>query len=334
MTSPKVTERQVPMVDGLAFAASGLDRAGHLRGDPARLAALGAGGAAQVLPLWQGKPLLSGVGGLGWLDPGQAGLEVAREAAIFLGLDDPGPRYALDLSAWVPPVLPEGALDRFADASVQVHPDFPDGHRFAELRGCMTRLSPRDAELAATARALVMWHARHRFCANCGAPTEPVQAGWERSCAACSAKHFPRTDPVVIMAVTRGNALLVGRSPGWPDGMYSLLAGFVEPGETVESAVRRETFEETGIRVGRVRYLVSQPWPFPASLMLACHGEAESAEIAVDPAEIEEARWVSREEMLEVFAGRHPVMSAARPGAVARFVIERWLAGRLDEAMT
>ena len=318
-----------PIADLVTFGGSGLDRAGQLRGDAARIAALAADPAALVLPLWRGKPLHAGPGRLGWLGLRHPGLEAAAEEPIFLGLDEAGPRFALDLSAWVPPVDP-GETDRFADATEQHHPDFPADHHFAELRQSMTRLSPRDAELAATARALVMWHARHRFCANCGAPSLPAKAGWQRDCPACGAGHFPRTDPVVIMAITHGNDLLVGRSPGWPEGMYSLLAGFIEPGETVEAAVRREVFEEAGIRVGAVGYVVSQPWPFPASLMLACHGTAESREIAVDAEELEDARWVSRETMLDVVSGADRTMTAARPGAVARFVIERWLAGRLD----
>lgn len=319
-----------PIADLVTFGGSGLDRAGHLRADLARIAALQGDPAARVLPLWRGKPLHGGAGRLGWLGLRHPGLESAAEPPIFLGLDEAGPRFALDLSAWVPAGADGAETDRFADASEQVHPDFPAGHHFAELRLSMTRLSPRDAELAATARALVMWHARHRFCANCGAPSLPAKAGWQRDCPACGAGHFPRTDPVVIMAITHGNDLLVGRSPGWPEGMYSLLAGFVEPGETIEAAVRREVFEEAGVRVGPVGYVVSQPWPFPASLMLACHGLAESREIRVDANEIEDARWVSREAMLDVISGADRSMTAARPGAVARFVIERWLAGRLD----
>jgi NAD+ diphosphatase len=154
--------------------------------------------------------------------------------------------------------------------------------------------------------------------------------GWQRNCPACGAHHFPRTDPVVIMLVTRVNAVLMGRSPGWPEGMYSLLAGFVEPGETLEAAVRREVFEEAGVRLGRVGYLASQPWPFPASLMFGCRAEALTEEITIDPAEIEAARWVPREEMLTVLAGRHPELRAPRRGAIAAFLIEAWLADRLD----
>ncbi|MCL4122592.1 UNVERIFIED_CONTAM: hypothetical protein GTU68_040132 [Idotea baltica] len=171
----------------------------------------------------------------------------------------------------------------------------------------MTRLERRDAELAATAKAIIGWHDSHRFCAKCGAPSEVTDAGWQRVCPTCKAHHFPRTDPVVIMLITHGNSVLMGRSPGWPEGMYSLLAGFVEPGETLEAAVRREVFEEAGIEVGEVSYLASQPWPFPASLMFGCAGVALGRDIRYDPVEIEDAIWVTRDDMMTAFAGEHPV---------------------------
>lgn len=155
-------------------------------------------------------------------------------------------------------------------------------------------------------------------------------AGWQRNCPACRTSHFPRTDPVVIMLVTRGNSALIGRSPGWPEGMYSCLAGFVEPGETIEAAVRREVWEEAGIRVGEVRYLASQPWPFPTSLMFGCHGAALDDRITVDPTELEEALWITREELAAAFRGEHPKVKPARKGAIARYLLENWLADRLD----
>ncbi len=154
--------------------------------------------------------------------------------------------------------------------------------------------------------------------------------GVAERCGACGASHFPRTDPVVIMLVTRGNRLLLGRSPGWPEGMYSLIDGFIEPGETIEAAVRREVLEETGIRTGSVRYLASQPWPFPASLMLGCQTEALEDEIRIDPTEIEDALWVSREEMVRIMAGGHDRIKSPRRGAIAHFLIANWLADRLD----
>jgi len=226
--------------------------------------------------------------------------------------------------------IPLTAVKGFFDPSVQRHPALAGDMGFRELRGVMAALTPREAELAATARALLEWHRTHGFCAACGARSEVVQAGWQRQCPACNVQHFPRTDPVVIMLITRGNSVLMGRSPGWPEGMYSLLAGFIEPGETIEAAVRREVMEESGVRVGAVRYLASQPWPFPASLMLGCAGEAETDAIVLDPAELEDALWITREEMVSVMAGTHPRLKPPRRGAIAQFLMANWLADSLD----
>ena len=194
----------------------------------------------------------------------------------------------------------------------------------------MSDLTPEEAGTAAAAKGILAWHAVHRFCANCGAPSEVADAGWRRSCPNCGAQHFPRTDPVVIMLILHGNSLLLGRQAAWPKGMYSLLAGFMEPGESIEAAVRRETFEEAGIEVGHVDYLSSQPWPFPSSLMLGCVGEALTREIRLDPTELEDARWVRREDVLAALDGRNPDLYPARKGSIARFLIEHWLADRLD----
>ncbi|MFN7598102.1 MAG: NAD(+) diphosphatase, partial [Cereibacter sp.] len=214
--------------------------------------------------------------------------------------------------------------------SEQRHPALPPDQVFAEVRGARTRLTAREAELLATAKALLHWHASHGFCATCGAPSAVAMAGWQRICPSCGAHHFPRTDPVVIMLVTRGNSVLVGRSPGWPPGMNTLLAGLVDHVETLEAAVRREVFEEDCVRIGAVRYLSSQPWPFPASLMIGCRGEALDGAITVDPVEIEDALWLTREEMVTVMAGAHPAIRAPRKGAIAHFLVAAWLADRLD----
>lgn len=311
----------------MAFGASGHDRAAHLRNDAARMAALLATG--RVLPLWRGKPLIVGGEGLGWLPAGHAALGLS-DAPIFLGLDGETGLFAADISRWSPEAGAEAVEAGFYDSSTQRHPALPDTYVFTELRGAMLALSPAEGELAATAKALVQWHRSHGFCAVCGAASALAQAGWQRRCAACGASHFPRTDPVVIMLIIRGNAVLLGRSPGWPEGMYSCLAGFVEPGETVEAAVRREVAEETGITVGAVRYLASQPWPFPASLMLGCAGDALDEAITLDPEELEAALWVSREDMVAVMAGLHPAIRAPRRGAIAHALLTGWLADRLD----
>ena len=314
----------------VTFGGSGLDRAAHLRADALAVEKLLRDPATRVLPVWRGKPLLAGEPrGLGWLAPDDAALGAADEAPVLLGLEAGVAHFAVDISGWDPEEIPD-TLGAFVDTSEQRHPLLPADHAFGELRANMTRLGIREAELAATAKALLGWHETHGHCARCGAPSRMIEAGWQRQCPDCGARHFPRTDPVVIMLILSGNDVLMGRSPGWPDGMYSLLAGFVEPGETLEGAVRREVREETGVEVGAVSYLASQPWPFPASLMMGCQGEAISRDIRVDPVELEDARWVSREEMLDIVAGRSAAMKPARKGAIARFLIEAWLADRLE----
>ncbi len=314
----------------VTFGGSGLNRAAELRGNPGEITRLLGEASSGVVPVWRGKPLLSlDTRKPVWLPADHPVFAEADEAEIFLGMDGDGARFARDISGWNPEEQVD-TVGAFLDPSEQRHPTLDPGAAFGELRANMTALSARDAELLATAKAILGWHETHGYCARCGAKSVVAQAGWQRDCPKCAAHHFPRTDPVVIMLILNGNSVLMGRSPGWPEGMYSLLAGFVEPGETIEAAVRRETFEETGIVVGDVEYLSSQPWPFPSSLMIGCLGRAKSREIAIDPAEIEDAMWVTREEMMEVFAGGHPKLKAARKGAIARFLIENWLADRLD----
>lgn len=317
------------IAETVTFGGSGLDRAAQLRGDADALAGLLAAG--RVLPLWQGKPLMRGADDLGWLAADHPVFGDAVATPVFLGLDDGGAGlFTQDVSNWQPGAGIEAVQPGFLDPTAQRHPALPEEYSFQELRAVMAALTPRAAELAATARAITGWHRSHGFCAACGAASAVAKAGWQRDCPACGVSHFPRTDPVVIMLITRGNRVLLGRNAAWPQGMYSLLAGFIEPGETMESAVRREVFEEAGIRVGPVRYLASQPWPFPASLMFGCAGEALDDTITIDPEEIEDARWITREEMLTVTAGHHPDIKPARKGAIAHFLIANWLADRLD----
>lgn len=316
----------------VTFGGSGLDRAGELRCNPEALAAAERDPAARAIVFWRGKPLISPERPAGLIRLGLDHAAVAErtQAPILLGREDGAPVFAIDVSGWMPAGMDVGSLGAFMDPSEQRHPALPDWMVFAELRRVMTWLSPRDAELAASGKAVLGWHETHKFCARCGEESQISQGGWQRLCGACGASHFPRTDPVVIMLVTRGNSVLVGRSPGWPKGMYSLLAGYVEPGESLEGAVRREVFEEAGIEVGEVGYLASQPWPFPASLMFGCWGHATSEEITIDPVEIEDARWITREEMMEISQGHHPVVLPARKGAIAHFLIERWLSDTLE----
>jgi NAD+ diphosphatase len=314
------------IAETVTFGGSGLDRRASLRRDVAGLAdALSRG---FVLPLWRGKPLMDGEHPA-WVPAGHPVLAQAGPP-VFLGIDEGTPRFAVDLSDWSPDPGVAAPEAGFFDQTVQRHPAMTGEEAFAELRGVMTLLTPREAELVATAKALLQWHRSHGFCSACGERSDIAQGGWQRVCPACAAQHFPRTDPVVIMLVTNGNSVLLGRSPGWPEGMFSLLAGFLEPGETVEAAVRREVLEETGITCGAVSYLASQPWPFPASLMIGARTEATSDRIVVDPEELEQACWVTREELVQAFAGRHPTIRPSRHGAIASFILRNWLADRLD----
>lgn len=316
----------------VTFGGGGLDRAAQLRGDiDAHMQA-----GARMVVMWRGKPAFRrpaeatcAAPELVTVAPDHPALGDAVAAPVFLGQANGHSYFAQDISTWQPDGdLPDQAA--FFDDSEQAHPALGKDTRFVELRGVMSALSPLDAELAATARSILSWHRSHGFCAACGAPSDVVQAGWQRSCSSCGTQHFPRTDPVVIMLITHGNSVLLGRSPGWPEGMYSLLAGFVEPGETIEAAVRREVEEEAGVKVGHVGYLASQPWPYPSSLMIGCRGDALGREITLDPAELEEALWATREEILQAFAGNHPVIRPARKGAIAHFLLKNWLADRLD----
>jgi len=183
-----------------------------------------------------------------------------------------------------------------------------------------------DLSVLATAKALLFWHERHRFCSNCGKPTVPAQAGWRRDCAACSAQHFPRTDPCVIMLAIRGDQCLLARQTRFPPGMWSALAGFVEPGESIEEAVRRETLEEAGIPAGRVAYFASQPWPFPMSIMIGCFVEAKSEHLKIDENELEAARWVMKDECRLLLTGKHPARFFAPPPlAIAHHLIKTFV---------
>ncbi|WP_425099522.1 NAD(+) diphosphatase [Tropicibacter sp. S64] len=320
------------IAETVTFGGSGLDRAAEIRGNIPALAEAMQDPRARCILTWRGKLLISGetMFDLVRLPMTHPVLRAAETEPLLLGREDGAAVFAHDISAFTPEGYDSAGAGSFLDTSEQTHPDLADGMRFRELRSMLTRLTPRDAELATTAKALRNWHASHGFCAKCGAASVMHQAGWERICPVCGAHHFPRTDPVVIMLITHGNTCLLGRSHGWPEGMYSCLAGFVEPGEPIEAAVRREVFEEAGVRVGRVRYLSSQPWAFPSSLMFGCHGEAVTEEIKVDPVELDDARWISREELADVFAGQRTDMLPARSGAIAHFLLRNWLADRLD----
>ncbi len=203
-----------------------------------------------------------------------------------------------------------------------------DGFHATDLRSIAVQglVEPEHLPPIAEAKAVLHWHARHRFCPNCGAATQAVHAGWRRDCPKCEAQHFPRTDPVVIMLAVDGERCLLGRSPRFVPTMWSCLAGFVEPGEAIEDAVRRETREEAGIACGRVVYFGSQPWPFPSSLMIGCHAEAVTHDIVVDREELEDARWFGKGEIETMLMRRHPEgLTTPPPVAIAHHIIRAWL---------
>jgi NAD+ diphosphatase len=205
--------------------------------------------------------------------------------------------------------------------------ELPDAVKAIDFRSIHTQglLDPDDLGALAQAGALLAWHATHRFCGRCGQPTAIRAGGYKRVCESCKAEHFPRTDPVAIMLAVTPDRCLMGRSPHFAPGMYSCLAGFVEPGETIENAVRRETFEEAGIRLGRVAYHASQPWPFPFSLMIGCFGEALNEDIVPDLAELEDVRWFTRDEVRAIIDGRSPDGINIPPKmAIASHLIRAW----------
>ena len=317
------------IAEEVTFGGTGFDRAVALRENRESLESALRAETSRVLPIWHGKiPLQSRESDrLGWVPYDSDCFKDSVEPPILLGTADGIPSFARDISNWNPDesVLASG----FYDVSQQSHPDFPEEWVFVDLRLHMTRLEAQEAELAAIAKAALGWHSSHKFCSRCGQPSHAECAGWRRDCVSCNSQHFCRTDPVVIMLITRQNSVLVGRSHAWPKKTYSLLAGFMEPGETVAAAVRREVFEETSVRVGSVEMLATQPWPFPASLMIGCIGEALSTEIKIDPAEIEDAVWLSREEMLDVYAGLREDVAPPRKGAIADFLLYNWLGDRL-----
>ena len=230
---------------------------------------------------------------------------------IFLGLQRSAGRFGLSLPADLTETMKADERFLLTDLrSIAVQGLVPPEH-----------LAP-----LAEAKALLHWHVRHRFCSNCGQPTTVTHGGWRRDCSGCGAQHFPRTDPVVIMLASAGDECLLGRQARFAPGVWSCLAGFVEPGENIEEAARRETLEEAGIICGRVRYFASQPWPFPSSLMIGCHTEAMSRDIRVDYDELEMARWFSRDEAAAMLMRQHPDgLVTPPPVAIAHHIIRAWV---------
>lgn len=312
------------------MAMTSLDRAAQRRTDPAALAFLLEAPEARILPFVGTRPVIRSS-----LDRSEArlaalplsdmpGAPPAAAQLLFLGLH-PATGAALFARTYEPEIVPE--LDP-AGAVLSPAVDI----RSLAMQGV---LPPDELSIAATAAALVGWHETSRHCGRCGTLTIPRDGGWQRRCPACDLALFPRTDPVVIMLVTSGDHCVLARQAAFPPGMVSAIAGFIEPGETIEAAVARETREETGLAVGEVRYLASQPWPFPHSLMIGCFAAAEQAPLALDPTELEAARWVSRDEVRKMLANDHPTGDwVPGPHAIARWLIARFAEGSdLDQRL-
>jgi len=273
------------------FSGPGIDRADQIRVDPLRLAELTGAGARQLV--WRdGLPAVGEDGRLEW--------QPASATDLFLGIQDGQPRFS---ATEQPHANARAAFDTIAS------------------------LAEDEAPLFAAALSLAWWHSRHLFCANCGASTKVERGGWSRRCPECSAQHFPRVDPVVIMLAEHEGRLLLGRQPQYPSGRYSALAGFLEPGESIEAAVARELHEEAGIKVADVIYVASQPWPFPSSLMIGCHARALGDELTIDRTELDDARWFTREEIAAALKGDPDAAFQPPPRfAIARTLLEHWLA--------
>lgn len=296
-----------------AFTSDVLDRAAHLRFSDDRLLALEGKSTSRAYVVHRDSLVMKKQG-----DSQRALLTIdealgfgANPGTVFLGLRDGDAVFGMGISA---PAV-EKLLTR-------------DDVVVAELRGLAMQgvVPPQQLSAVAMAKSLVSWHQRHGFCANCGARSAMAEGGWKRVCPSCKTEHFPRTDPVVIMLVENGDRCLLGRQKQFAPGMYSCLAGFVEVAETIEDAVKREIFEEAGIRCTDVTYYKTQPWPYPSSLMIGCSARAISETITVDTMELEDARWFSRDEAMLMWKREHPDgLAGPHPFAIAHHLLGRWL---------
>lgn len=298
------------------FAGNTLDRAGDRRGDAAWLAAQLADPRAISLALWNGRPLVidAADGALlaARLDGGLAqALAGSAETVAFLGLSGDGPVLAIDLDGEADPA--EGPLRGLG--------------RFADLRASLAALPGPDANLIGTARSLFEWRRKHRFCSACGRLSQTSDGGWRRVCPNCHTQHFPRVDPCVIMLPVNGDRCLLGRQAAWPKGRFSTLAGFVEPGESIEEACAREVLEECALTVTAVRYHSSQPWPFPSNLMLGLIAEVAQGEAVADRVELEAVRWFTREQARDLLEGALEGTLPPTRTAIAHHLIRYWAYG-------
>ena len=301
-----------------AFITHILDRAAHLRSNDEKLFALEGHRDARAYVVYRDSLVVKqeADGPRALLTIDEALKFGANPGTIFLGLRDGAAVFGMGIKA----EAVEKLLTR-NDVAV------------TELRGMAMQgvVAPDQLSAIAMAKSMVSWHQRHGYCANCGTRSAMKEAGWKRECPDCKAEHFPRTDPVVIMLVTSGDKCLLGRQKHFPAGMWSCLAGFVEAAETIEDAVRREIFEESGIRCTDVSYYMTQPWPYPSSLMIGCSARATNEDIVVDRTELEDARWFDRAEAMLMLKREHPDgLAGPHPFAIAHHLLGRWLQAAPD----
>ncbi len=313
------------------YAHNALDRADHLRREPETLAALIANKNTQLTPVWRGRSLVGDLDGQSHMLmlPITSIDAASNEAYQFLGLQNDTGVFSVSFSA-----LEEAELEPILAQAQKTHDTF-DNIRFEDLRVVGPRLSASDGAILAYARGLCHWHDNCHFCTRCGGKLKSTQGGHVKQCetSSCDYQSFPRTDPAVIMLVLRPatdntpEQCLLGRNPAWPEGVFSTLAGFVETGESLEQAVQREVFEESGIKTHKVEYVASQPWPFPRSIMLGFQAEALSTDINLDPVEIEDARWFTREELnhFGTWGVEGAQLKLPRSDSIARLLIDRWM---------
>jgi len=295
------------------FAGNPLNRASDRRGDAAWLAEQLASSESLGLALWNGKPLAEKTkdGGvqIAYLPAKLAGeLAGGNERLLFMGLWQETAIFAVDLEGSGDPA--QGPLQGLGE--------------FMDLRQIALRLPAADAGILATAKSMFEWRRRHQYCAVCGQPSEAREGGWKRQCPACEAEHFPRTDPVVIMLAYHGDRCMLGRQEIWPKGMFSALAGFLEPGESIEEACARELAEEAGLRTRNVRYHSTQPWPYPSSLMIGLIAEVEDDEGTPDQTELSEVRWFTRGEARRLIRGGIEGVFCPQPMAIAHQLLKAW----------